>query len=178
MQCRARWDAFLVQAITSLSKEPLTPQDRQILLDTLLDTRYRFIEEFTKDKGSGDFVRRQFVEAWKRISPVFRTHLSDDPSRSLITYLAFFTASDALVALDSLGPTLGLEVSRNGLIRLARLISEDESITLAYGYGVDQALRATLGLGEALPISAPAFDGESVPLDLEPPPPQEEENFF
>jgi len=158
------WDAFLVHMITSLSREPLTAGDRQILLDTLLETRHRFITELSEKARVQDFVREQFVAAWKQLSPVFRNHLSDDPSKSVLNYLAFFTASDALIALDNFGSTLGIEISRNGLIRLLQLIGEGKSVVLTYRPGVNTELREMLGLGPPLSVSKPAFDGNGIEL--------------
>lgn len=151
------WDSFLVYVITSLSKEPLSHADRQVLLSTLLETRYRFVTELSANAEKGDFVREQFISAWEQMAPVFRRHLADDPSRSLMSYLAFLTASDALSALDQIGPTLGIEISRNGLIRLARLLNEGKSVILAYRPGVDMKLREVLGLGPAPLPSAGAL---------------------
>jgi len=150
--------------ITSLSKEPLTAGDRQILLDTLLETRHRFITELLEKARGQDFVREQFVAAWKQLSPLFRNHLSDDPSKSVLNYLAFFTASDALIALDNFGPTLGIEISRNGLTRLLQLIREGESVVLTYRPGVNTELREMLGLGPPLSVSKPMFNGNGIEL--------------
>jgi len=158
------WDVFLVHMITSLSREPLTAGDRQILLDTLLETRHRFITELSEKARVQDFVREQFVAVWKQLSPVFRNHLSDDPSKSVLNYLAFFTASDALIALDNFGSTLGIEISRNGLIRLLQLIGEGKSVVLTYRPGVNTELREMLGLGPPLSVSKPVFDGNGIEL--------------
>ncbi|MGM0382899.1 MAG: hypothetical protein ACQEQO_05320 [Thermodesulfobacteriota bacterium] len=158
------WDAFLVRMVTSLSREPLTVDDRQILLNTLLETRHRFINKLSERARVQDFVREQFVAAWKQLSPVFRNHLGDDPSKSVLNYLAFFTASDALIALDALGPTLGIEISRNGLIRLLKLISEGESVILTYQPGVNSELREMLGLGPPLSVPNQVFDGNAIEL--------------
>jgi transcriptional regulator NrdR family protein len=155
------WDAFLVRMITSLSSEPLTDDDRQVLLDTVLETRHRFIKELSEKAGVKDFVRQQFVGAWKQLSPIFRNHLSDDPSKSVLNYLSFFTASDALLALDDLGPTLGIEISRNGLIRLLQLIGEKESVILTYQPGVNTELRKMLALGPPLSVSNSGFHGNT-----------------
>ena len=161
------WDPFLVHMITSLSKEPLSDNDRQILLDTLLETRYSFITELLDGTTKRDFVREQFITAWAQLSPVFRHHLGDEPSKAALGYLAFFTASDALYALDEIGPTLGIEISRNGLIRLARLLSERESAVLAYSPGANPELREVLGLGIPPDASGPAFDVDELEIDTE-----------
>ncbi|HEN21055.1 MAG TPA: lytic transglycosylase domain-containing protein [Desulfobacteraceae bacterium] len=161
------WDSFLVTIITSLAKEPLSAEDRHILLDTLLETRYRFIKELQQERTEKDFVREQFTASWKRLSPVFRNHLSNEPSRAILGYLAFFTAADALSVLDSLGPSLGIEISRNGLVRLARMLSEGESVPLDYFTGINTQLRETLGLGAPPECRAPSFEGEELDIDSE-----------
>jgi hypothetical protein len=120
------WDAFLVHMFSVLASEPLAPEERQILLDTLLDTRHRFIAGLTDKSLKNDFVREQFIAAWEKIAPIFRHHLAARPSQALLGYLAFFTACDALNALDEIGPALGIEISRSGLVRLVRLLSDPE----------------------------------------------------
>ncbi len=159
------WDAFLVNTLETLSQNQLSDDDRQILLDTLLETRHAFISGFSGSSLQSDFVRTQFCTAWKQLSPVFRRHLAGTPSPSLLGYLAFFTASDALVTLDRIGWQLGIEISRNGLIRLARLIGRDQA-PLNYSPKIDRRLREVLGLGPPLEVPGPNYDGES--LDLEP----------
>jgi hypothetical protein len=159
------WDAYLVLVVTSLPRDQLSAQEKDLLLDVLLETRHRFEEELLDPHETGDFVRKQFVEAWGRLSPIFRKRLSNDPARPLLEYLAFFTASDALVTLDRLGPTLGIEISRQGLIHLARLISGQEMTDLPYNFLVDKDLRAILGLGDPLPFTDPTVDEDSIDID-------------
>ncbi|MGD9972996.1 MAG: lytic transglycosylase domain-containing protein [Desulfatirhabdiaceae bacterium] len=159
------YDAFLVQIIQTLVNQPLTPDERQILFHALIDTRYRFVAELAGGKRSGqDFVREQFILVWNQLSPVFRNHLGKDPSKALLAYIAFFSASDALAALDRVGPELGIEISRDGLIRLARLLSGQEQIDLSYSGETDSELRAVLGMGEPIPVIGPAFDQNEIIL--------------
>ena len=174
------WDAFLVHMVNILASEPLSPEERQILLETLLETRYRFVTGLADNNLKNDFVREQFVAAWKNMAPIFRNHLTKGTSKTVLGYLSFFTAADALSALDDIGPTLGIEISRDGLVRLVRLLTDqeggDESDVLAYGTGVDGKLREVLGLGAPPPALGPAFDEEELELDeekVEPIPPNE-----
>ncbi len=163
------WDAFLIHMIGVIAPEPLSPEERQIILDALLETRHRFISGLANKNLANDFVREQFVAVWEKFAPIFRNHLTDQPSKALLGYLGFFTASDALRALDKIGPPLGLEISRNGLVRLVHLLAGDESIgksdILTYRSGVDISLRNALGLGPPPPALGPAFDAQA--LDLE-----------
>jgi hypothetical protein len=166
------WDAFLVNALLSLSGKPLTSQERQVLLDVLLGTRYRFVAELSTDKHRpNDFVREQFVWAWERLAPILRNHLSKEPAgdRDPWAYLAFFTASDALAVMDKLGPAMGVDISRDGLIRLARIVSQDDDLTLHYKPTVIPVLRNILGLGPPLEISKPAAGKEQLKLNRKPP---------
>ncbi len=164
------WDAFLVYTITSLAPHKLSADDRQCLLDTLLTIRYQFITALTTATIERDMIRQQFVTAWTDLTPVFRHYLGGRPSGNLLGYLAFFTASDAVVALDRIGPQLGLEISREGLIRLARLLARQQPVTLAYRSEVDTDLRRILGLAPELKSDEAVFKGEEV--ELEPPGPQ------
>ncbi|MBW1713837.1 MAG: hypothetical protein JRJ59_11880 [Deltaproteobacteria bacterium] len=174
------WDAFLLHEIRTLSEEPLTEEEKLTILETILESRYRFVRELSADQPGRDLVRQQFVTAWQRLAPIFRKHLGQKPSPSLYSYLAFFSASDALAALDKLGPTLGLDISRNGLIRLARLLNaEGETTVLTYGFEVDPKLRKMLGLGPALDESGPAFEEKDLEVeDLEEPAPEKLPNFL
>ena len=161
------WDSFLVLMITSLSNEPISEPDRQILLDILLEIRHRFVTDLLNGTVERDFVRDQFISAWNKLSPIFRNQLGDDPSKSLFGYLVFFTAADALSALDKISPTMGIEISRNGLIRLARLLAEDKSLTLDYHIGVNSKLRSVLGLGAPPIASGPVTNMEELEIGEE-----------
>lgn len=156
------WDAFMVNMITSLADRELTAEERLLLLDVLLRMRYGFLDELEKPVPGRNLVRMQFVETWESLGPLFRARLLSSDSGSVLGYLAFFSASDALVALDRLGPALGLDISRDGLLRLARLLAQDRDTTLDYGQEVLPDLLRTLGLEERSALgeslrSAPAL---------------------
>lgn len=160
------WDSFLVYWIDYLAKEPLDQDERRLLLETLLETRYRFVQELAQPTPSTrDVVREQFVWAWQRLTPILHRRLKGNEQRGPLSYLAYFSAGDALAALDKLGPTLGVDISRNGLVRLARLMEGDESLApaLAYGWGVNPDLRRALGLGRGPEVSGPSWSQEVLP---------------
>jgi hypothetical protein len=151
------WDEFLVSMIAAMAPKPLTEAQRQVLLSVLLDMRHRFIRELRSPYAREDFVRRQFVDAWQQLSPLFREHLTEGSQRTLLGYLAFFSASDALAVLDAIGPELGIDISRGGLLRLIQLLSPGPDVGLAYGAEINSALRQALGLDE-LPGTPPGAD--------------------
>ena len=163
------WDAFLVQIFQSLSQKPLSADERRIIFSTLLDTRHRFVQELSEKTASKrDFIREQFVSAWQQLSPVFRNHLGNEPSKAVLGYLAFFTAADALSGLDQLGPSFGFEISRNGLIRLAKLLGKQGSpMELLYLSDVDPVLRDILGMGPPIVVAGPAFDADSIGTEID-----------
>ena len=146
-----QWDAMLSFMVSLMSRNVLTEAERQTLMDVLLETRYAFVEGLSSQNLSHDFVREQFVRAWRRLSPIFRNHLGQNSDEHTLGYLSFFTAADALSVLDGLGPTFGIEMSRDGLIRMARMLTSDQSI-LNYGSGVSLDLRKLFQLMPALQI--------------------------
>jgi len=165
------WDSFLVYQIESLIGQPLTETEQADLLETLIDTRQGFIRSLIENTLGDNLIREQFVWTWKRLATILRSHLVTQPSTILLKYLSFFTASDALVALDKLGPSLGIDISRDGLVRLAQLLSENQAEPLLdYTYGVDPRLRNILGFGVPLDESGPAFDRQEIDL------PEDKEN--
>lgn len=138
-----QWDAFLVHIITQLAGKELTLEDRQRLLETLLITRHRFNEALENAEQQRDFVRSQFIDTWQHLAPIFRKQLLQPDAQDALGYLSFFTASDALITLDTISPALGLDISNNGLIRLARIL---DNTPLKYRPDMDVTLRQILGL--------------------------------
>jgi hypothetical protein len=155
-------DAFIVYTLGSLSGQSLTANERQKVFETVLDTRYRFLEELDKPEKENDFVRTQFVEAWSNLSFLFKHHMGKTPSSSPMGTLAFFSSLDALKALDALGPAMGIEISRDGLLRMARLISDGQRAgsDLSYSFAVDKNLRKVMGLGTELKESPEYIEEE------------------
>ena len=64
--------------------------------------------------------------------PLMREISVQSPERNLLPFLSFITAADALKALDRLGPEVGLDISADGLRRLARLLNDDPRYGAAF----------------------------------------------
>lgn len=161
------WDAFLTYQIDRLVLFNLDDQDRAEILQTLLEARYQLTAVLASDRpaAGGDLVRQQFLTAWERFAPLFRKYLASDPSVAPLTFLVYLSAGDALAALDKIGPTLGLDISRDGLIRLARLLSEGGApANLDYSFAVDPALRKGLGFGPPLAVPNQIFPNDDVDI--------------
>jgi hypothetical protein len=159
------WDVFLVSLISLLASEPLTPEDQLLLADVLLDTRYAFAAALEEENLEKDFVRMQFIRVWRNLAPLFRRQLYAKPSANTLGYLAFFTAADALLVLDQMGPTLGVEISQQGLLRLAAMLTGHET-SLPYNLEVDPGLRKLLQLPPAESPSQNGDDDEILEIDL------------
>ena len=152
------WDAFVTFVIKSAGREALDPELRATLLGVLLDARYEVVAAVAEPTRDGeDRVRRLFLSSWRRLQPALA---SLGGGHEGIRYLAFVAAGDALAALDQAGPSFGLEITADGLRRLARTLApEAPEDPLAYREEVDPALRETFGFeAELPPLPAPSAE--------------------
>jgi hypothetical protein len=146
-------DAFFTYTIKSVSRDT-GAQDPASLLEVLIELRRELIATLAERQSSvDDPARRLFVDAWEGLAPALREIAEQQPDHErAVHYLTFLGAGDALRALDELGPAVGIEVSSDGLRRLARiLIPGDAGDPLQRDDAVDPELRRSLGLGEPLP---------------------------
>jgi hypothetical protein len=120
-------DGFLTTVITMLAEAANSRDLRFELLGVLLDARYAIAHALTEDHPDGDPVRILFANTWDRLRPHLATlALANLPALGDDLHLAGFMAGgDALRALDGLGPEYGIEITRDGLRRLARLLLAD-----------------------------------------------------
>lgn len=149
-----QWDAFLTfiikQAALDIEDVPL----RATLLGVLLDSRYEIVDALTEAApGARDPVPDLFRKAWVRLAPALRELEGHLPGGAALRYLAFVAAGDALLAIDRLGPGSGLDISADGLRRLARMVAPEETgDPLEYATVVDPNLRESFGFGPPLPL--------------------------
>jgi hypothetical protein len=126
------------------------------LFEALVEIRLDLIASLS-DPGTGDedAARVLFVKAWNRLTPLLHEMAERQPDRdSALRYLTFIGAGDLLRALDAVGPATGVEISRDGLLRLARmLVPEEADDPLRHSDDVDPELRRALGFGEPLPLT-------------------------
>lgn len=148
-----RWDAFLTFVVKQLGRDTPAKELHQALTEVLLDARYDILEALAPSApGAPDPTRALFMKTWERLAPVLRRSSAAVPGATALRYLSFVAAGDALAALDQMGPDIGLDISADGLRRLARIVAptgtEDP---LAYSTAVDPDLRQLFGFGAALP---------------------------
>jgi len=159
-----RWDAFLTFTIKQLGLESSSKPLRLTLADVLIEARFDILEALAPSApGAADPTRALFLKTWERLAPVVRQAAAEVPSASALHYLSFVAAGDALAALDQAGPDIGLDISADGLRRLARIVAPlNTDDPLVYSTAVDPDLRRVVGLGAPLPppdlSAAPADD--------------------
>ena len=165
-------DGFLTTVIARLAAPAPDPELRLEMLGVLLDARHAIAAALVEDldaaeEGSElhvldaepgrDPVRRIFIDSWDRLRPwLAELDLAAAPGLALeqeLRLAAFIAGGDALRALDTLGPEFDLQISRDGLRRLARmLLAEDvpERFT-PLPLGVDPGMRELFGLTQPAP---------------------------
>lgn len=139
-----RWDGFLTFVVKDLGTTLGSPALRDELLDLLLTARHDLVAVLGQGPGSGpDPVRRLFLAVWSRLRALVREAgaRAADEARGL-RYLTFLAAGDALAALTAAAPALELELSADGLRRLARILDPAATVDpLDAPEGPDPTLR-------------------------------------
>ncbi|MBK7976192.1 MAG: lytic transglycosylase domain-containing protein [Deltaproteobacteria bacterium] len=181
-----RWDAFITFVAKHVASDAQSRELRDALLGVLIDARQDVAEILVPSQPDGpDPLRSLFVNTWARLVPVLRSVSASMPGSGALRYASFVSAGDALTAIDALGPQIGLDLSADGLRRMARILTPQlAEDPLVYGEQVDPDLRRIFGFGTPLllpgekPVadasSPPALTEETSPEPLEPPEPQQE----
>jgi len=158
-----RWDAFLTFVSKQAATDTAAAAQRQALFDVLVEARFDILEVLRPTQpNQPDPVPALFVRTWTRLAPVLRDLSTGLPGEGALRYLSFIAAADALRGITDLGPASGLDLSADGLRRLARMVApaapEDP---VAYSVDVDPTLRDLFGFGPPLP---PPEDNPDVDL--------------
>ncbi len=155
------WDAFLTFVVKHSSRDAgdeVRDELRALLLDARQDIDLILVS--TEPSGA-DPVKPLFLSTWSRLAPILRqlTHL---PGQSALHYLSLIAAADAFGALEQLGPDYGVELTTDGLRRMARMIEPSPlSDPTAYSEAIDTELRDLFGFGPPLEEPEP----EETPAD-------------
>lgn len=154
------WDAFLVYIIRNLGLSIENTDIRIRLLEILLNSRYQVIAILSgeAERTSGDPTRELFVRAWNDLRDLI-TEASQrgQLTGQLLPYLSFLTAGDALMLLDTSAPGLSIEMSENGLRRLARAMRPlDSSDPLKFDWDLDPFLQDLFDLNDDQLPATPA----------------------
>lgn len=117
------WDAFLTKAIDQASSETQSPELIDTLTEILVESRTAFQAGLTaQSPKSSDPVRVFFTETWQKLAPHLKTVAKQLPEVEGLRYLTFIAATDVIYELENLGAPFGLEITSDGLRRLARTL--------------------------------------------------------
>jgi hypothetical protein len=121
------WDGFLSKAINQAASETKSPELRDTLTGILSDSRTAFQAGLkAQSPQSADPVRVFFTQTWQKLSPHMRTLAKELPEVGALRYLTFIAATDVIYELDNIGAPFGLEISSDGLRKLARLVMAEK----------------------------------------------------
>jgi septal ring-binding cell division protein DamX len=141
-------DAMLTFAVKRYAAATHLQVLREALLEILLDARYRLRDALAMPASQEDDpVRHWFIESWQRLGPVLRQVSLEIPGQDSMALISLLTAANVLEALDKLGPSIGLDISTNGLRRMGRMLIDQPGIDpLYYDESVDPELRKLFNL--------------------------------
>ncbi len=170
-EMQQRWDAFLTFVSGEAARAASDAELRRELLAVLLDARQDLVEAAITPVSTArpDPVRTYFLHTWARLAPLLR-RLDPAAQGASLRWTAFVAAGDALRAVDELGPATELDVSSDGLRRLARMLvaADFTADPLDYSEEVDPELRRSFDFGEPLELPPPE------PMPMHPPEPTPE----
>lgn len=160
-----RWDAFLTSIIKHAGADTNVHDLRSALLAVLLDARQDLLEVLVPTVADApDPVPQLFIKTWEQLAPELRRISENIPSTSVISYLSFITAGDALAAIQMVEEETGFILTADALRRMARMIAPGESRDpLQYDTEIDPELREVFGFGP--PLSPPEEDAAPVETD-------------
>ena len=115
------WQTSLDKAITQAPLEGDLTTSRDTLRSVLLKAGKAFEQGLTTDSAEGDDPVRGFInESWDELGPLLRTASKQLPGAEGLRYLTLIAATDLMHELESIGSPFGLEISSNGLRKIAR----------------------------------------------------------
>lgn len=136
-------DALLVYAVKHYAAATSLDELRSALLDILIDSRYQLRDALADSAdSSNDAVHAWFLQSWKKLGPVVRRIGLEQKGQEPLLWFSILAATDALYALDQLGPGIGLDISADGLRRLVRLINRTADFeAIQYDEAIDPELQ-------------------------------------
>jgi len=143
-------DAFVVFVVKRADVELTDPELRERLFELLLESRYRLVDILSGDVEtvSGDPLRDLFIADWEDLRALIVAAGRRGLIRGrLLEYALFLNAGDVLLAIDREAPGLGVEITADGLRRLARTLQPGVADPLKYDQDVDPELRKLFDFG-------------------------------
>jgi hypothetical protein len=131
-QWRTVWHALEQSLESGLNQPALEGQsaaDKETLRSVMAEAGTAFEQGLTeKDLDPADDpVRTFFNESWDKLGPLLRKASTQLPGAEPLRYLTLIAATDVMYELDRVSKPLGLEISANGLRKLARAYLQHEA---------------------------------------------------
>ncbi len=117
-----QWETFLSSAIEQAAHDTKSPELRETLMGILMDSRVALQAGLKEHNADNDPVRVFFTDTWGRLVPVLKTVATELPGIQGLRYITFIAATDVMYELERLGAPFGLDISSDGLRRLARVL--------------------------------------------------------
>jgi len=153
-----QFDSLVTSLVRELARQSQEEEVDNALLNILLDARYAIERALTTESpGRRDPVRSLFLATWQQLAPLVRHIRVNQQGKQSIQLLSLVTAADALQAADRLGTPVGLEITVDGMRRLARILSASQQDNSRPG-DVDPKLRELFHFGPPLDSPPPVPD--------------------
>ena len=115
------WQASLDKAISQAPLEGDLAASRDTLRDILQKAGKAFEQGLSRDSTEGHDPVRAFIhDSWDELGPLLRNVSKQFPGAEGLRYLTLIAATDLMHELEAIGSPFGLEISSNGLRKIAR----------------------------------------------------------
>ncbi len=115
------WQTSLDKTISQTALQGDLAASRDTLRAVLHKAGQAFEQGLTTESVEGDDPVRAFItESWDELAPLLRTVSKQLPGAEGLRYLTLIAATDLMHELESIGSPFGLEISANGLRKIAR----------------------------------------------------------
>jgi hypothetical protein len=123
-QWQGIWQDWRNSLDKSIDQLPLTgdlADNRDTLHDVLQKAGTAFEQGLTTEVSEGNDPVRVFInESWDELAPLLRAVSKQLPGAEGLRYLTLIAATDLMYEVESVGSPFGLEISANGLRKIAR----------------------------------------------------------
>ncbi|MCK9606995.1 MAG: hypothetical protein M0R33_11180 [Methylomonas sp.] len=115
------WQTSLDKSIDQLPLSGDLAENRDTLHAVLQKAGLAFEQGLSSDHAEGNDPVRLFInESWDELAPLLRAVSKQLPGAEGLRYLTLIAATDLMYELESIGSPFGLEISANGLRKIAR----------------------------------------------------------
>lgn len=120
---RSAWQGWRADLDRAIDRAPLDGElagSRSTLQGILQQAGTAFEQGLSGNYSGGDPVREFLDRSWDQMAPLLRAASKQFPGAESLRYLTLIAATDMIYELEAIGAPLGLELSSNGLRKIAR----------------------------------------------------------